>query len=109
MYAEQEGNVITIALDEEGEHYDTILDALVCVFNCIPDSIEFINEGAECCLGNSYAQYEFTAFLDGLIYSFAFGPNEYYELRDNGTVELVPFGWNELEDMPEWIRPEWAE
>ena len=107
MYAEQKGSGYTIHLEDE--EYTSYFDALVDVYNCIPDSIEFINEGAECCLGNDYAQHEFTAFVEGLVYSFAFGPNEYYELRDKGMVELAPFGWNELADMPDWIRPEWAE
>lgn len=108
MYSENDnsnGNV-TVYLDDE--HYERFIDALCDVFNSFSDPMEFVNEGFEIYLGNAYAQYEFTALVDGFVYTYCFGPNEYDELKANRQVTLEPLSWNELSDMPEWIRPEWA-
>ena len=109
MYTEtNKYNDIVVHL-EEGEKFDTLEDALCAVFHTVDDSIDVLNEGFPICLGNSYARYEFTAFVDGLVFTFSFGPSDYRELCNEGKTTLFHQFWNELSDMPDWIRPEWAE
>lgn len=109
MYTEKELNTgnVTVYLDED-DHYDRYLDVLCDVFNSFSDPLEFINEGYEVYLGNDYACHEFTALVDGFVYTYQFGPIEHDELMAKRQVTLEPLRWNELSDMPEWIRPEWA-
>ena len=60
---------------------------------------DLLNEGFPVYLGNSYAQYEFTAYLDGMLWTFYFGPNELDELNRDGSVLLTPLGWNDIEEI----------
>lgn len=108
MYTEKSNDgTVTVFLDDD-DRCEAFRDTLVNVYNSFSDPLEFCNEGAEVYLGNSYARYEFTALVDGFVYTYPFGPIEYDELRKEGKLELRPLFDNYLPDMPEWYRPEWA-
>jgi len=60
---------------------------------------ELLNEGWPINLGNDYARYEFTMYLDGHIWTFGLGNRELTELNKEGSVLLTPQNCNELEDV----------
>ena len=107
MFTENTHPTITVTL-EDGDSYNGETDAFVDVFNSVSDSIEITNDGFPVYLGNSYAQYEFTAYNDGEIFTYAFGPHEFSRLMEDREVILAPSPWNYLPDMPDFIRPAWA-
>lgn len=111
MYAENKFPNIIVYIDDD-ETINTFDEFLAGVFNSAPDSIEFVNEGFEIALGNAYAVYEFTAFnqTDGIPYVFTYvlRHEDWGKLLKDKQLELEPYIWNELKDMPNWLRPEWA-
>ena len=95
MYTTTEfcGNIPAVTVHPEGECFPTIEDALVAVYNEFSDPIDLLNEGAPVCYGNSYAAYEFNALIEGVPYTFSFGPYEYADLSKSSECKLygTPF------------------
>ena len=103
MYAFTENSTITIEL--EGGDAPSIQEVVVTIANGDVTFGELLNEGWPVHLGNSYAQYEFTAYINGDLREFAYGPIEHDELVLKGIVTLHPEPTYEL--VPE-VRAEVA-
>lgn len=99
MYTYNESPNIIIELDDgetipEGMSERNIpLDYGTCIEAIAygaTDFVELCNEGEPVCYGNAYAAYEFTAYMDGELRYFVFGPNEMQELKESRRVALEP-------------------
>ena len=82
----------------EGERFDSYEDAMVAIANEFSDFIEFLNDGVPVNLGNSYAWYEFKAFVNGYQYTFGFGPDDKNRLNVNDEVTLYAAPFNSLDE-----------
>ena len=98
MYAYNESSNIVLTLfgDPCPEDYGTVIESIAYGAT---DFISLTNWGEPVNLGNDYAEYEFLALNDGCFYTYRFGPNEFKELRENGTVTLEPLPWNDLDEV----------
>lgn len=86
MYCFTENDTIRIELDANDN--PTIEDVVAGIANGDVDFYEVANEGCPIYLGNEYAQYEFTAYVNGELCEFAYGAIEHDELVLNGVVSL---------------------
>lgn len=91
------GNEYAEVIEPEIESEIKVIEALA--YSIDVTFGELLNEGAPVSLGNAYAQYEFTMYLEGYIWTFGFGNRELAELNKEGSVLLTPQNWNELEDV----------
>lgn len=101
MWCGEKNNGIVLYL-EDGEHIENESKVIEMLAYSIDVTFgELLNEGFPVCLGNAYAEYEFTMYLDGYIWTFGFGNIELDKLNDKREVTLVPYQWNELEEVRE--------
>lgn len=92
MIFDYRGDSITITLetDEGVPTLEEILEAMACSIDITFG--ELLNEGFPVCLGNSYTEYRFTAYLQGIEYEYGLGPMERDSLENMRAVLVTTYG-----------------
>lgn len=92
MIFDYQGDAITITLEND-ENVPTLEEILEAMAYSIDITFgELLNEGFPVCLGNSYAEYRFTAYVQGIEYEYGLGPMERESLENMRSVLVTTYG-----------------